>query len=125
IGVAEQFFATISDIANNDLNHFFGIDDYVSFEIAARGKRISFYINAPRRLRSLIEKGLHAQYPKANIETVKAYKVFSKGASFSAAELGLQKDSAYTFKTYKSMETDPLHAITNSLSKLGPDEGAA
>lgn len=125
ISVAEQFFATISEISKNDLNHFFGIDGYLGFEIAARGKNISFFINVPKTLRPLIEKNLHAQYPKAHIEAVKIYNIFKPKSAFAGSELGLQKDFIYSLKTYKSMETDPLNAITNSLSKLAPEEGAA
>ncbi|MBX4187528.1 MAG: type IV secretion system DNA-binding domain-containing protein [Candidatus Doudnabacteria bacterium] len=125
ISVAEQFFATISEIAHKDVNHLLGIDEYISFEIAAKGKKISFYINTPTRLRSLIEKSLHAQYPKAQIDSVKIYNIFTDTSSTAGAELGLQKDSIFSFKTYKNMETDPINAMTNSLSKLGPDEGAA
>ncbi|HYC79428.1 MAG TPA: type IV secretion system DNA-binding domain-containing protein [Candidatus Binatia bacterium] len=125
ISVAEQFFATISEIAHKDLNHFFGVDEYISFEIAAKGKHISFYINTPKRLQSLIEKNLHAQYPKAHIEKVKMYNIFEEDSVTSGAEVCLQRDYIYTLKTYKGMETDPLNAITNSLSKLAPEEGAA
>src|SRR3989344_7114105 len=77
IGIAEQFFATITANEGHDLKHFLGIDEYVSFELAAHHKRISFYINVPKRLQSLIEKQLHAQYPKAQIETVGPYNIFS------------------------------------------------
>ncbi len=125
ISVAEQFFATISEISQNDFNHLLGIDDYISFEIAARGKNISFYINTPKRLQVLVEKHLHAQYPKAHIEVTKIYNIFQKGSATAGAEVALQKDSIYSFKTYKAMESDPLNSITNSLSKLSPEEGAA
>jgi hypothetical protein len=125
ISVAEQFFATISEIANKDLNHFFGVDEYLSFEIAAKGKHITFYINTPKRLQALIEKNLHAQYPKAHIEAVKMYDIFENDSATAGAEVCLQRDYMYSLKTYKGMETDPLNAITNSLSKLGPEEGAA
>ena len=125
ISVAEQFFATISEIAQKDWNHYFGVDDYISFEIAAEGKNISFYINVPKRLQVLVEKQLHAQYPKAQIDRVRIYNIFKGDSGITGAELGLQHDSIYSFRTYKNMETDPLHAITNSLSKLSPEEGAA
>ena len=125
ISVAEQFFATISEISTKDWNHMLGVDEYISFEIAAEGKNISFYINVPKRLRTLVEKQLHAQYPKAHIEAVKIYNIFKGDSGITGAELGLQKDSIYSFRTYKYMETDPLHAITNSLSKLSAEEGAA
>ncbi len=125
IAIAEQFFATISEISSKDLNHMLGIDEYISLEIAAKGKHISFYINVPSRLQTLVEKSLHAQYPKAHVDKVKIYNIFSPNSAATGAEIGLQRDSVLTFKTYKNMETDPINAITNSLSKLAPEEGAA
>ncbi|MBX4204684.1 MAG: type IV secretion system DNA-binding domain-containing protein [Candidatus Doudnabacteria bacterium] len=126
IAIAEQFFSTIAHIDQKlNIQHFLDINDYISFEIAAIGKRISFYINVPRKLQPLIEKQLHAQYPKAQIEQIKSYNIFHKGSATAAAELSLQKSYIYPVRTYKVMETDPLNALTNSLSKLGDDEGAA
>ena len=126
IAIAEQFFSTISHTEHNlNIQQFLDINDYISFEIAAIGKKISFYINAPKKLQPLIEKQLHAQYPKAQIEQIKPYNIFHKGAATAGAELTLQKSYIYPLRTYKVMETDPLNALTNSLSKLGDDEGAA
>jgi hypothetical protein len=126
IAIAEQFFSTIAHTENTpNISHFLDINDYISFEIAAIGKKISFYINAPRKLQPLIEKQLHAQYPKAQIEQIKPYNIFHKGAATAAAELSLQKSYIYPVRTYKIMESDPLNSLTNSLSKLSDDEGAA
>ena len=124
IGIAEQFFATIGTTAGRDLAHFLGINEYMSFEIAAHSKKISFYINVPKRLQSLVEKQLHAQYPKAQIETIKPYNIFSAKSFVAAAELTLQKNYSFPLRTYKAIETDPLNALTNSLSKLSQEEGA-
>ncbi|HEX5429702.1 MAG TPA: type IV secretion system DNA-binding domain-containing protein [Patescibacteria group bacterium] len=126
IAIAEQFFTTIAHAEDKrDIQHFLNINDYISFEIAATGKKISFYINVPRKLQPLVEKQLHAQYPKAQIDQVKPYNIFHKHSSQAAAELVLQKSHIYPLRTYKAMETDPLNALTNSLSKLMEDEGAA
>lgn len=125
IAVAEQFFTAISQLHEKDFSHMMGVDDYISFEIAAVGKKISFYINAPKKFQPLIEKQLHAQYPKAQIDKVKVYNIFKKQSQVAAAELTLQRDSIYPIRTYKLMETDPLNSLTNSLSKLTAEEGAA
>src|SRR5687768_2507667 len=50
IGIAEQFFATITSSQGHDLKYYLGINEYISFELAAHHKRISFYINVPKRL---------------------------------------------------------------------------
>ena len=126
IAIGEQFFSTIAHTENeHSLTSFLDINDYISFEIAAIGKKISFYINVPKKLQPLVEKQLHAQYPKAQIEQIKPYNIFHKGAATAAAEFGLQKSYVYPIRTYKQMETDPINALTNSLSKLNDDEGAA
>src|SRR6185437_9399947 len=56
IGIAEQFFATITQGGERGVNHFLGINDYIGLEIAAHHKKISFYINVPKRLQDLVEK---------------------------------------------------------------------
>ncbi len=124
IGIAEQFFATIGTTENRDVKHFLGIHEYITFEIAAHQKKISFYINVPRRLQVLIEKQLHAQYPTAHIEVIQPYNIFSQKSFVAAAELSLQKKYAFPIRTYKTLESDPLNALTNSLSKLTAEEGA-
>jgi hypothetical protein len=125
ISIAEQFFGTVVHQAEKDLHHFLGINDYISFEIAAHAKKISMYINVPKKLQSLVEKQLHAQYPKAQIDLVRPYNIFTKGSAQAGAELVFQRNFSFPIRTYKGMETDPLNAITNSLSKLEPEEGAA
>jgi len=125
IGIAEQFFATIGSADGRSVSHFLGINEYMSFEIGAHQKKISFYMNIPKRLQDLVEKQLHAQYPKAQIDIIKPYNIFSPKSFVAAAELSLQKNYSFPIRTYKVMETDPLNSLTNSLSKLSAEEGAA
>src|SRR6185436_18932742 len=125
IAIAEQFFATIGTQEEQGVNHLLGINEYISFEIGAHNKKIAFYINVPKRLQNLIEKQLHAQYPKAHIEQIKPYNIFSPNSMVLGSELTLQKNYAFPVRTYKVMESDPLNALSNSLSKLNELEGAA
>ncbi|MEJ0021189.1 MAG: type IV secretion system DNA-binding domain-containing protein [Candidatus Doudnabacteria bacterium] len=125
IGIAEQFFATIGTTEGGDLKHFLGINEYISFEIAAHERKISFYINVPKRLQNLVEKQLQGQYPDAQIDVIRPYNIFSPKSFVAASELSLQKNYSFPLRTYKSMETDPLSSLTNSLSKLSAEEGAA
>ncbi len=122
IAVAEQVFTTLSDAATN--RSLWQRNDYISFEIAALDKKISFYINCSRDLKDLVEKQVHAQYPEAQIEEVKGYNPFTRGGKQSTVELGLQKKYVYPFRTYKLMESDPLNAITSAMSKLTEQDGA-
>ncbi|HEV8601283.1 MAG TPA: type IV secretion system DNA-binding domain-containing protein [Patescibacteria group bacterium] len=125
IAIAEQFFTTISAPDATGVHHLLGINDYISFEMAAVGKKISFFINVPKNLQGLVEKQLHAQYPKAQIDAVKPYNIFQPKSFVSGVELGMQKPYYFPIRSYKSMETDPINSLTNSLSKLSAEEGAA
>ncbi|MCL5008799.1 MAG: type IV secretion system DNA-binding domain-containing protein [Patescibacteria group bacterium] len=123
IAVAEQLFTTLSESGSHK-GWLLG-KDYYSFEIACTDKKISFFINCPKHLQELVEKQLQAQYPAAFLEQVKGYNPFQKGGQVEACELELAKQYVYPFRTYKTMETDPLNSITNAMSKLQEDEGAA
>ncbi len=123
IAIAEQIYTTISKAGEH--KGIFSSNDFISLEIAAVGKKISFYVNCPRHLQDLIEKQVHAQYPQAYIEAVHAYNPFGRHSEQASAELILKKQCYYPFRTYKEMESDPLNAITNAMSKLEENEGAA
>jgi hypothetical protein len=73
----------------------------------------------------LVEKQIQAQYPHAFIEQVKGYNPFQKTGKIEVAELQLNRRYIYPFRTYKNMESDPLNALTNAMSKLSENEGAA
>ena len=123
IAVAEQLFTTLSESGHNK-GWLLG-KDYYSFEIACTEKKISFYINCPRHLQQLVEKQVQAQYPHAFVEEVKGYNPFQKGGTIEVQELELNKQYVYPYRTYKTMESDPLNSLTNAMSKLGESEGAA
>lgn len=123
IGIAEQLFTALSEISSH--HWFFQPKEYISFEIACTEKKISFYINCPRKFQQLVEKQLQAQYPHSFIEVVRGYNPFQKGGQIAAAELQLSRPYMFPIRTYNDMETDPLNALTNAMSKLGDNEGAA
>lgn len=123
ISIAEQLFTTLSE-SGHGKGWLLG-RDYYSFEIACTHKKISFYINCPKHLQELVEKQLLAQYPHAFVEEVKGYNPFIKGGQVEAHELVLSKKYFYPFRTYKNMESDPLNSLTNAMSKLAENEGAA
>lgn len=123
IGIVEQLYTTISGIDHE--KWFWQPKNYVSFEIACTNKKISFYINCPRSLQELVEKQIQAQYPHAFIEEIKGYNPFPKTGEMAATELRLTKPYMFPFRTYKDMETDPLNALTNAMSKLEEHDGAA
>src|SRR6185436_18598757 len=123
ISIAEQLFTTLSETGHHK-GMFLG-KDYYSFEIACTDKKISFYVNCPKHLQQLVEKQIQAQYPHAYIEQVKGYNPFQKDGQLEVEELQLNKQYVYPFRTYKNMESDPLNSLTNAMSKLTENEGAA
>lgn len=122
ISIAEQLFATLSDIGGS--KNIFKPKEYISLEIACTNKKISFYINCPRSLEELIQKQLQAQYPHAHVEEVRGYNPFPTNGQIEATEIRLNKQYYFPFRTYKSMETDPLNALTNAMSKMSEEDGA-
>ncbi len=102
----------------------YGRYDEISLEIVAENKLIYFYVVAPRYLSQFIEQQIQAQYPHAQIEFQEDYNIFSPNSAVAAATLTLVKPDILPIKTYRKIETDPLNALTNSLSKLEASEGA-
>ncbi len=123
VGVVEQLYTALSAISHE--NWFWQPKEYISFEIACTDKKISFYINCPLHLQELVEKQLQAQYPHSFIEIIPGYNPFQKGGQIAAAELKAIRPYMFPIRTYKHMETDPLNALTNAMSKMGEGEGAA
>jgi hypothetical protein len=123
VGVAEQLFTALSE-SGHSKGWLLG-KDYYSFEIACTDKKISFFVNCPRHLQELVEKQIQAQYPHAFVEEIKGYNPFQKSGEVETEELQLSKKYFYPFRTYKQTESDPLNAVTNAMSKLSENEGAA
>lgn len=123
ISVAEQLFTGLSEISSH--NWFWQPKEYISLEIACTDKKISFYINCPKHLQELVEKQLQGQYPHSFIEVIRGYNPFQNGGQVAAMELTPMKQYMFPIRTYRNMETDPLNALTNAMSKLGDEEGAA
>lgn len=129
ISIMEHLLTTLSDIQNrrNFFSRIFYGNLQITFEIAVPSddERISFYVSMPSIIRELVEKQIHSFYPDAHIEQVKDYTIFSPKSYTTGSFLKLKKKSAYPIRTYQQLETDPLHSITNALSKLeNQSEGA-
>lgn len=122
IAIAEQLFTVLSSTGSAS---FLSPKDYLSFEIACTNKKISFYINCPSHMQELVEKQLQAQYPQSHIDLIRGYNPFPAGGQVLATEFKLSRPYMFPMRTYKSMETDPLNALTNAMSKLNENEGAA
>ena len=127
ISVAESFFSTIGGLkAQKGFKAWlFGRTDEISFEIVAHKKLIYFYIAVPQKLQTHIEQQIASVYPDAHIEVVEDYNIFSPAGTVLGAYLKFKRPSGFPIKTYLKLESDPLNALTNALSKVEEDDGVA
>lgn len=117
IGAFEQFLATLQSYRHP-----------VVMEIAVPhiGEEIHFYFAASRTEIDALERSIHAFWPAANVTRTTDYNIFNiKGAS-AVSIASLREHFALPLKRYRTMDADPLMAITNVFSKLAYEgEGAA
>ena len=99
-----------------------------AFEIASQigNSDISFYVAVPKYLESVFEKYVQGVYPNAVVDKVpQDYTIFEPQGATAGAYLKLAESSLFPISTYQTLETDPLASITNNLSKISANEGAA
>ncbi len=122
---AEQMFAALHGIlrTRKELMKEGEVQEHLSFELAAIGKRIRFYVAIPKHLQNFVEGQIYAQYPTAQIYVVPtdyASREITQPVAMST-ELVLTDNEALPIKTFQSFEVDPLAAITATLAKLEQD----
>jgi hypothetical protein len=121
ISVMEQVFTTLEHFAvHSKLQQIWRGQPTFSFEITAKNGEIFFYVLAPDAFIGQLEHQIHAQYPDAHFEQTDDYDIFLKEQpAHAVGALTLQKSYIFPIRTYKNLETDPLNALTSSLSKVG------
>ncbi len=126
VAVADTLFSAIAGLKPEKgiAKWFFGRNDHVSFEIVVKNNKISFYVAMPEKLKDFISQQIHAQYPHAEITEEPDYNIFQPQSYVVGSYLWFKHKSIFPFKTYKKMDSDPLLAILNPLSKIGETEGA-
>lgn len=127
IGVMETIFATLGSLpAKKGIKAWLlGREDHFTFEIVAHRDKISFYTAIPRQQQAFIEEQIHAQYPYAQIDEVADYNMFAPTGIILGSYLALRRGSWFPIKTYRKLESDPLNSLTNALSKVTGEDGAA
>jgi len=123
IASAEQFVASLYSIYQK--GRFFSGQEHVTFEIVADRGTISFYVAAPFEFKDLVEKQINSYFPSASIEEVEEHNIFREDGANAAAQIVISRNYIFPFKTYKTLEADPLNALTNGLSKLGEEASGA
>lgn len=119
---AEQMFASLHGILRNkrELVAQGGLQEHISFEIAAIDKQIRFYVWVPTHLQNFVEGQIYAQYPTVQIfhaDGDYAEREITQPVIHSA-ELSLTDNEVLPIKTFQSFEVDPLAGITATLAKL-------
>jgi len=129
IGQMEQIFSTFLTLKTSGFfKKIIQGSPRVAFEIASQvgGSDISFYVAVPNFLESALEKYIQGIYPRALVEKIpQDYTVFEPSGVTAGSYLKLTSPAFFPISTYKNLEKDPLATITNTLSKISPDEGAA
>ncbi len=127
IGVAESLYAAIGGLKPHHgfTAWFLGRSDVIAFEMVAHQKLITFYVTVPKGQREFVEQQLHAQWSDAQFEEVTDYNIFSPQGTILGGYLTLKRSNAFPVKTYKDLESDPLNALTNALSKVSENDGVA
>lgn len=119
---AEQMFASLHGILRDrkELRDSGGWQEHISFEIAAVGKHIRFYVWVPKHLQNFVEGQIYAQYPTVQIhEAEEDYtRRHIEHPVVHTAELTLVDNEMLPIKTFQSFEVDPLAGITATLAKL-------
>lgn len=127
IAVAESLFSALGGLkAERGFGAWLtGRADEFAFEIVVSGGIISFYASAPRRYKEFLEQQIHAQYPHASIEEAADYNIFVPRGEILGTTLRFKRPSAFPIKSFRKLDSDSLGAITNSMSKIAPPDGAA
>lgn len=100
----------------------------IVFEIASQqgGSDIEFFVAVPKFLETGIEKQIQGIYAGAVVEKVlEDYTIFEPDSVSVGSYLKLNEDAFLPINTYQELQQDPLSGITNALSKIRPEEGAA
>ena len=94
----------------------------VSLEIVGTHEDIRFYISIPEKYQDMIEKQIYSVYAGADIRPVDEPNIYTKDGVVEYSWLVLKKSPYLPLKSYKEIATDPLAALTSTLSKLNENE---
>lgn len=124
ISVMEQFLTSLSGFYIPGLKGAFGRQPTFSLEIIARYNEIRFFVGTPKEFETSVEKQILSYFPNAQVERSETYRIAKDDYAMAGGQLKLLKKYILPIQTYLEVESDPLQAITTSLSKLGTDTRA-
>lgn len=128
IAIMEQLYRSLYEMRelsiHNIIRRVLYNHHFVSFEIVACEKSVSFYVVVFKEYQSLVEKQITSYYNDADIQIVKPYEINRPGTKVVSYYAYEAKPFWFQIKTFKTIENDPLNSMTNVLSKLAEDETA-
>lgn len=125
VGVASHMFDSLHSIYTKSFKHYFTGQDFLSLEYAVLDGEIHFYVVVPRELVSLVEKQITGFYPDCYVEKVQDYNIFKPHSKYTGVYMQLSKDYWFPVKNFNHLNSDPINNLTNVLSKLTAEDGAA
>ena len=124
IDAAEQMFASLYSVKNDEWYSFMKSEHAISFEIVGKKEDIRFYVSAPTELMELVEKQIHGAYPGAQIKRVDEPTIFSETGKVAYKSLVKKNAGFYPIQSFRDLPTDPLSSITSFMAKMREGEGA-
>lgn len=127
IGMAEAVYAAIGGLHPHKgiKAWFMGRSDAIAFEMVAHKRLITFYVTLPKNMQEFFEQQLSAQWSNVSFEQVTDYNIFSPQGTILGGYLTFKRNSAFPLKTYKDLDSDPLNALVNIMSKVADTDGVA
>lgn len=125
VSLMKQFFESLAALEDSTWKKVFFGQTFLSFEYVAQDNLIDFYAVVPKGLSRIIEKQLTSYFPDSYVEEQSDYNLFQENSKVAYSYVHIAKGTNLPIRTYQRMSSDPLNNITNVLSKMEPDEGAA
>ncbi len=123
--VMTHLFEALHSVYRDDYKYILFGQEFFSCEYVILDGQLQFFFVVPRHLKSLITKQVTGFYSDVFVEEVEDYNIFRQGYKATGMYIRLHRESMYPIRTYQFLGSDPFNNITNTLSKIGKDEGAA
>jgi hypothetical protein len=120
--VMEGFYSNLISLKPSG---FLGSRPWVTLEIAKVGGEVCFFVSAPAKYAGFFEKRITSIYPEAEVDECNDFNIFKKNETVTCGYAKTTKPPFLPLKTYNTIDTDSLSAVTNVLTKMASDEEAA
>ncbi len=129
IGAAEQIYSACLNIGSVGFwKQFLEGPPVIAFEIVSptHENQINFFVAISKAYEQEIVKTIQGAYPEAHLEKVSEdYSIFKLHQVQAGSIIKLAGNDFLPIQTYLNLAQDPLSQITNALSKIPKNEGAA